>query len=107
MKPKLVIPRVQAELDIQEALNFYLEEAGAETALSFIGALEIATAHIGRHPAAGSPRYAHELSLPGLRHWPVKKFPYLLFYIEQPQHVDVWRLLHSERDIPAWMHHQK
>ncbi len=107
MKSKLVIPRAQAELDIQETLEYYLGEAGSEIALSFVDALEIAVAHIARHPAAGSPRYAHELSLPGLRHWPVKGFPHLIFYIEQPQHVDVWRLLHAQRDIPAWMHDQE
>ena len=107
MKPKVVIPRVQAELDIQETLEYYFVEAGSEIALAFVDALEIAVAHISRHPAAGSPRYAHELSLPGLRHWPVKGFPYLIFYIEQPQHIDVWRLLHSQRDIPARMHDQE
>ena len=30
--------------------------------------------HIGEHPAAGSPRYAHELDLPGLHVWPVRRF---------------------------------
>ena len=29
--------------------------------------------------------------------------PYLVFYVERPDHIDVWRVLHSQRDIPAWM----
>ena len=107
MKSKPVIPRKQADADIQEAFDHYLTEAGSEIALSFADALETAIAHISRHPSAGSPRYAHELSLPGLRHWSVKGFPYLIFYVEQTQHVDVWRLLQSQRDIPAWMHEQE
>jgi toxin ParE1/3/4 len=27
-----------------------------------------------------------------------------VFYIEMDDHIDVWRVLHGERDIPAWMH---
>ena len=107
MKSKPVIPRKQADVDIQEAFDHYLTEVGSEIALSFADALETAIAHISRHPAAGSPRYAHELSLPGLRHWSVKGFPYLIFYVEQTQHVDVWRLLQSQRHIPAWMNDQE
>jgi toxin ParE1/3/4 len=41
--------------------------------------------------------------LPGLRSWPLAKLPFLVFYVEQTDHVDVWRVPHGERDIPAWM----
>jgi toxin ParE1/3/4 len=27
--------------------------------------------------------------------------PYLIFYIDRDDHVDVWRVLHAQRDIPA------
>jgi hypothetical protein len=54
-------------------------------------------------PAAGSPRYAHELNLPGLRFWPLACNPRLVFYVERPDHIDVWRVLHGTRDIPQWM----
>jgi toxin ParE1/3/4 len=47
--------------------------------------------------------HAHEPNLPGLRFWPLTCDPYLIFYIERPQHIDVWRVLHGQRDIPAWM----
>ena len=30
--------------------------------------------------------------------------PHLVFYVECPDHIDVWRMLHGRRDIPAWMH---
>jgi toxin ParE1/3/4 len=58
---------------------------------------------MSRHPATGSLRYAHELDLPELRFWPLKRFPYLVFYVDHANHVDVWRILHGERDIPAWL----
>ena len=104
MKSKPVIPRELANRDVDEAIAYYLSEGADQAALSFIDALERAYTHIGRHPATGSPRYAHELNLPGLRFWPLTRFPHLVFYIEHADHVDVWRVLHGQRDIPAWMH---
>ena len=47
--------------------------------------------------------YAHELNLPGLRFWPLARYPHLVFYVERPQPIEVWRVLHGQRDIPAWM----
>ena len=35
--------------------------------------------------------------------WNVARDPYLVFYLERETHIDVWRVLHAERDIPAWM----
>jgi toxin ParE1/3/4 len=75
--------------------------------MGLIDALEQAYTHISRHPASGSPRYAHELNLPGLRSWPLTRYPYLVIYVERADHIDVWRALHGHRDIPAWMQEQE
>ena len=104
MKSKPIIPRELADRDVDEAVNQYLSDGADQAALGFIEALEQAYAHIGRHPASGSPHYAHELNLPGLRFWPLSRYPHLVFYIECADHIDVWRVLHGKRDIPAWMH---
>jgi toxin ParE1/3/4 len=103
LKTKPVVPRELANQDVDEAITHYLSEDTAEAALGFIDALERAYSHISRHPSSGSPRYAHELNLPGLRSWPLTRYPYLVFYLEQPDHIDVWRVLPGHRDIPAWM----
>jgi toxin ParE1/3/4 len=103
VKAKPVIPREQANRDIDEALGHYLSEGAEPAALGFIDMLELAYAHIARHPATGSIHYAHELNLPGLRFWPLKRFPCLVFYVEHEFHIDVWRVLHGKRDIPAWL----
>lgn len=103
MKAKPVIPRELANRDVDDAVDHYLDEASEKVARGFIDALEDAYAHIGRHPSTGSPRYAHELNLPGLRSWPLSRHPYLVFYSERPDHIDVWRVLHGRRDIPAWL----
>lgn len=103
MTAKPVVPRALARQDVDEAVDHYLADVGEKVALGFIDAVERAYRLIAAHPATGSPRYAHELDLPGLRSWPLKRYPYLIFYVERDDHVDVWRVLHSERDIPAWM----
>lgn len=103
MTSKPVVPRALAHQDVEDAVAYYLAEDARSAALGFIDALEKAYARIGRHPATGSPRYAHELNLPDLRTWPLTRYPYLVFYVERPDHIDVWRVLHGQRDIPAWM----
>jgi toxin ParE1/3/4 len=100
---KGVVPRELANRDVEEAIDHYLVEATPKVALGFVDELEKAYAHIARHPASGSPRYAHQLGLADLRFWPIGRYPYLIFYVERDEHIDVWRVLHEQRDIPAWV----
>ncbi len=103
MSAKPIALRALAHADIEQAIDYYLHAANAATAMGFVDVLEAGYAHIARNPATGSPRYAHELNLPGLRAWPLSKYPYLVFYIELDAHIDVWRVLHMATDIPNWM----
>lgn len=103
MSATKIIARTQAHRDVEEAVEFYRREAGNSVALGFVDALEAAFRHIASHPRSGFNRYAHELNLPGLKCWPVKRHPYLVFCREAEAHIDVWRVLHAERDIPGWM----
>lgn len=103
MKAKPAVPREHANRDVDDAVAYYLSVGAESAALNFIAALERAYSHISRHPATGSPRYAHELNLPGLRAWPLTRFPHIVFYVERTDHIDVWRVLYGRRDIPAWM----
>ena len=100
---KTVFPRQIANRDVDDAIDHYLVEANAKLALGFVDELERAYAHIARHPESGSPRYAHQLGLADLRFWRLSRFPYLVCYVEREDHIDVWRVLHEQRDIPAWM----
>jgi toxin ParE1/3/4 len=103
VRTKPVVLRERARQDVDDAIAHYLAAGGETAALGFVDALERALAHLGRHPASGSLRYAHELHLPWLRFWPLRRHPHLVFYVEHDQHVDVWRVLHGGRDIPAWL----
>ena len=64
------------------AIAYYLEQRAVDAALGLIDALEKAYGHIGRHPVAGSPFFAHELNLPGLWFWLVPGYPYVAFYVK-------------------------
>lgn len=103
MKARPVVPREQARRDIDDAVAYYLDEGAEQAALGFVDAVEQAFLHIGRHPATGSSRYAHELDLPGLRFRPLRRYPHLVFYVERPDHVDVWRVLQGRHDVPVSM----
>jgi toxin ParE1/3/4 len=100
---KPILPRALARRDVEAAVDYYIREAGPAVALRFIDALETTYRAIAAHPAAGSLRYGQELALPGLRARALKRFPHLVFYIERDDHIDVWRVLHAHRDIPASM----
>jgi len=100
---RAILPRALAGADVERAVDWYADEAGADVAVRFIDALENAYRAIARNPAIGSPRYAHELNLPGLRSYKLKRFPYLIFYVDRGADVDVWRVLHAQRDIPMTM----
>lgn len=100
---KPLIRRARSDDDVAEAIDHYMTES-VSAANGFIDSLEEAYQHIQRWPATGSPRYAHALDLPGLRFWRCSRYPYLIFYVEKADSIDIWRVLHTGRDIPSWLH---
>ena len=99
MKGKRVIPRVVAENDLDDAFNYYLDNAGAKVAEDFILDFARTTRLISEFPALGSPRYSFDTGLDKIRFLSMKKFPYLIFYTEEEHYIDVWRVLHSHMNI--------
>lgn len=100
MKHKPVIPRALALQDVEDAVTYLMQQQASDAAFKLIDILELAYAYIGKNAATGSTRYAHALDLLGLRTWPLTGHPYLIFCVEQDTHIDVWRVLHMNRDIP-------
>jgi toxin ParE1/3/4 len=100
-KPLRLRPR--ARRDIAEIASYYDVEAGEPVANAFANALERAFRHIADHPASGSPRFAHETRIVGLRTWRLRRFPHLVFYLEHPDHVEIVRILHGKRDVALWL----
>ena len=90
-----------AAADLQEILDHYLTESGVPLAKKFENSWECALATIKSQPRVGSPRLAAALKEPDLRIWPVRGFPYLIFYLDRPAGTVVIRVLHTARDIPG------
>ena len=55
MSNKPVVPRDKARDDIEEAIEYYLREAGDQAAVGFIDAVENAFQAIAAYPSAGTP----------------------------------------------------
>ena len=103
MIERRVVLTTQARRDIRQATAWYRTEGGALLARRWVDAVEAALRHIGAPPLTGSTRYAVQLTLDALRFWPIDSFPYLVFYVEREQQIEVGRVLHVKRDIPAWL----
>lgn len=80
----------------------YLAENNPEAALRYLAAVEqtldviSSNPHIGAFYGSGNPR------LQELRVWNVRGFEkYLIFYRASPDAVELIRVLHGSRDIPA------
>ena len=101
MKPKPLAVLPAATRDVRSAAIYYRREAGETIAIRFIEALQRRYRAIAARPGIGSVRFASALDLEGLRTVPVKRFPYLIFYVELENQIEIWRVLHTSRDVPA------
>jgi toxin ParE1/3/4 len=98
---KPIIQRALAQADIVRAFDHYLFEATADVARALVLEIEASLRSIAQFPGAGSPRYAAPLSIDNLRFVIVERFPYLVFYIDRDDRIEVLRVLHQHRDMPA------
>lgn len=99
MSRKAVVLRGAASEDIRSAIAYYREEASDDVALRLVERLEQTLTEVSEQPALGSPRFAHDVEIPGLRSRLVADFPYAVFYIETDTNVQVWRVLHTRQDL--------
>lgn len=90
-----------AAQDIEAAVARYHSEAGKEVALAFISELEAVYGLVIDYPHIGSPRFAHALNIPGLRHRKLRRYPWLVLYVVKENEIEVVRVLDARRDIPA------
>lgn len=91
----------KAEKDIEEIMR-YISQDNPEVAATFHGAVESTCELLVTMPEMGSPRTFNNPELEGLRMWPMKKFEkYLIFYRSTPEGIEIVRVLHGARDIPA------
>jgi toxin ParE1/3/4 len=99
--PRQVSLRQRAIHDADTAFDYLRAQAPPGTAENFVDDLERAFGLLVRHPLTGSLRFAFESDIPNLRTWSLERFPYLIFYVVSEDRIDVWRILHTSRDVPA------
>jgi len=98
---KSAIQRALAQQDIGKAFDHYLRVAGTAIAADFVREMDACMQRIERFPEAGSLRYADLLDVEGLRFSIIERFPYLVFYFERPDYLDIVRVLHQHQDTPG------
>jgi toxin ParE1/3/4 len=103
MTVRPAVLRQLAARDVEQAVDYYLREAGEAVAAAFVDRFEVCLRTISGQPALGSLRYAQKLDLPGVRVFPLQRYPYLVFYVEREDRIDIWRVLQAQTDIPAWL----
>lgn len=95
----LVRPAADADIDAAVA---YLARGSITAARRFLDAVNRSLRELQAHPLRWAVFSVDDAMLPGLRKRPVAGFRnYLLFYLFRERTVDVIRMLHGARDIPA------
>ncbi len=82
--------------DIERAATYYLESASKAVASAFFRGLTEARSFVEDHPL-GAP-----LLFLQVRRKRLTKFPFLLFYVAEPDRVVILRVLHSAQDPARW-----
>ena len=93
--------RSRASTDVDAIVVHLITEASSTTALGFVDALEAGLRHIASTPGSGSLKFGYELGIPELRAWRLRRQPFVVFHVPFDDRIDVWRVLHARRDIPA------
>jgi toxin ParE1/3/4 len=96
---KRLIMQRRALRDLVDARAYYQKEA-PHVVGDFALTVDAELRHLRENAGTGSPRYGRLIGMPGLRSWPVKRFPYVIFYVDQADHITVVRVLHQASDIP-------
>ena len=83
--------------DLQAAARFIRRDNPA-AARAFLEAAYDTFEFLARNPGIGRRR--SDLGFPDVRSWRVDRFRrYLIFYIELPDRIQIWRVLHGARDL--------
>lgn len=95
-----LVIRPQADSDIDTAFD-YLKQDNPKVAIDFLNAVEHNFSLIKQNPKIGSCKYEGLFPVKGLRFFKTGKFPWLIFYFYNHPTIDIVRILHSTRDLPA------
>ena len=92
----VVTVRSQAERDIAEALDYYMEEDSPASAMRFVDAVEAA------YPAIRESPYRYPADRDGIRQKPIQGFPFSVLYSIKGGEIVVFSVRHHKRKPGFW-----
>lgn len=101
MSRKALVPRSIARRDMREATIYYARIGGEVVAAGFVRALQSALLAVAEQPGGGSPRIGLMVNRPGIRSRRLVRYPYLVFYLELDDRIEVLRVLHGRLDVAS------
>jgi plasmid stabilization system protein ParE len=87
--------RPEATAELNEAWNWY-EQRRQGLGDELLGCVEVAFASAQRNPQA------HRRVEGRIRQVVVRRFPYLVLFVDYPRHIDVLAVFHASRDPEQW-----
>ena len=89
----------EAALDLAAHVLYFRREAGAETALRFLDAVESAVKRLEQFPYLGRLRHFRQ---PGLRSWAIPRFRnWIIFYLPLKNGVRIYRILDGRMNLES------
>ena len=102
MTDRVVHKTGQATADIEGLVDYFVQEAGPDVALRFIDNAEWAFGQLLATPRIGQLLGLDELPYEDVRRWHIGGFKRLMvLYRPVADGIEVIRVLHTARDIPA------
>lgn len=93
--PARFILSPEAQRDIEQIRDYYVEEAGVQVARHVLGQITKALRFLAETPGAGHRR--NDLTDEDVRFWPV--LSYLIAYDPAMRPIGIARVLHTARDL--------
>src|ERR1051325_2577846 len=96
-----LVRRPVARRDLTEAVLYLRAEGGSALSHRFLDELEATFERLCSFPALGTSWPTTNPELIGLRRRLLPHFPYSVFYLPTEITVEIVRVLHNSRDVPA------
>jgi toxin ParE1/3/4 len=99
--PKVLVISPRAQVDVDEEAAYYQATDSLATAARFLDDLRHVFERLVEFPHLGTPWPTQNRQLTGLRRRLLPHFPYSVFYLPSKQAIEIVRVLHNNRDLPA------
>ena len=93
---KFIVIHTEARKELDAAIAYY-EEQKSGLGLDFLSEVEKVLGNIQQNPNLGTP-----YKIEGVRRYAIKRFPYLIFYVELEEVIWVIAIAHGKRKPDYW-----